>query len=86
MQTLREKGFEPSVRYQPAQGRPPGTVISQNPAQNSARPAGSTVTIIVAETPSPTPTPTPTPTEEPDPDPEPTGSGSPSPTFTFPGG
>ena len=64
---IREAGFEPDVRTDPASTEPQGTVVDQIPAAGETPNAGSTVTIFVSAfvEPTETPTPTPTPTETP---------------------
>jgi serine/threonine-protein kinase len=67
-------GIEPRDSLEPV-----GKVIDQRPI-NSLAPRGSTVVIVVAQTPaSPSPTPTPTDTPTPLPSEEPTPSPEPSP-------
>ena len=68
--TLREAGFTVIVATEITDGKPEGTVIDQNPAQNTEQRPGSAVRIIVAKEPEPTVSPTPdTPTESPTPTP-----------------
>ncbi|TQS41433.1 Stk1 family PASTA domain-containing Ser/Thr kinase [Cryptosporangium phraense] len=50
--TLKAKGFQVSVRNQPSDSQPAGTVISQTPSQNSKRSPNSTITITVSSGPS----------------------------------
>ena len=49
--TLASLHLRPSVRYVPAPGTTPGTVVGQNPAADHPAPVGSTVALSVAETP-----------------------------------
>ena len=62
-QILNGQGFQVTINVDPAppgQPVPPGTVWSQNPAANTAKPSGSTVQIFVQPQASPSPTVTPT--------------------------
>jgi len=62
-QILIGQGFQVTINVDPAppgQPVPPGTVWSQNPAANTAKPSGSTVQIFVQPQASPSPTVTPT--------------------------
>lgn len=65
-QKLRGAGFVPVVETQVTPNDAPGTVIEQDPAQNTTHPQNTRVTITVAKAPqvttSPTPTESPTPT------------------------
>jgi len=72
-QKIIDAGFTFVVRTQVTSSKAPGTVIQQDPEQNSLRAAGTRVTITVAKAPAPSPTPSPT-------EPSPTPSESEKPT------
>ncbi|GAA4116256.1 Stk1 family PASTA domain-containing Ser/Thr kinase [Knoellia locipacati] len=80
-------GLKPKTTYRQTDQAKEGTVIAQDPDEGELVPAGSEVTIRVAQKlppkPSPTPTPTPSPTASPSPSVTPTGV--PLPTITPPG-
>ncbi|MFI5959552.1 Stk1 family PASTA domain-containing Ser/Thr kinase [Cryptosporangium sp. NPDC051539] len=63
--TLKGKGFNVSVRNQPSDDQPAGTVISQTPGQGSKRSPNSTITITVSTGPSNSPSPSDDPGESP---------------------
>jgi beta-lactam-binding protein with PASTA domain len=78
-QILNGQGFQVTINVDPAppgQPVPPGTVWSQNPAANTAKPSGSTVQIFVQ--PQASPSPSATPTNSPTTSPTPTNSASPT--------
>jgi eukaryotic-like serine/threonine-protein kinase len=67
-QILNGQGFQVTINVDPAppgQPVPPGTVWSQNPAANTAKPAGSTVQIFVQPQATTSPSPSTTPTSSP---------------------
>ena len=88
-QILNGQGFQVTINVDPAppgQPVPPGTVWSQNPAGNTAKPSGSTVQIFVEPQPTTSPTPTATPTSSPTTSATPTTSPTPTTTTSSPGG
>ena len=88
-QILNGQGFQVTINVDPAppgQPVPPGTVWSQNPAANTAKPSGSTVQIFVEPQPTTSPTPTATPTSSPTTSATPTTSPTPTTTTSSPGG
>jgi beta-lactam-binding protein with PASTA domain len=46
---LKAKGFSVTVSNVNGNGQPTGTVVDQDPAAYSSKPAGTTVTIFVAQ-------------------------------------
>jgi beta-lactam-binding protein with PASTA domain len=79
-EAIRDAGFVPEVRDDPASTEPNGTVTDQFPRDGVAA-EGSTVIVFVSTFVEPTPTPTPTPT----PSPLPTQPPTPLPTRVSPG-
>jgi len=85
-QILNGQGFQVTINVDPApagQPVPPGTVWSQNPAANTAKPSGSTVQIFVQ--PQASPSPTATPTSSPTTSQTPTNTASPTASTSSPG-
>jgi serine/threonine-protein kinase len=85
-QILNGQGFQVTINVDPAppgQPVPPGTVWSQNPAANTAKPSGSTVQIFVQ--PQASPSPTATPTSSPTTSQTPTDTASPTTSTSSPG-
>jgi len=88
-QILNGQGFQVTINVDPAppgQPVPPGTVWSQNPAGNTAKPSGSTVQIFVEPQPTTSPSPTATPTSSPTTSATPTTSPTPTTGTSSPGG
>jgi serine/threonine-protein kinase len=84
-QILNGQGFQVTINVDPAppgQPVPPGTVWSQNPAANTAKPSGSTVQIFVQPQPSPSPSAS---TTSPTTSPTPTDTASPTTSTSSPG-
>ena len=80
VEELRKAGFRVRVQRE-IRPEPAGTVVRTNPPGNAKAPAGSEVTIVVAEA-EPSPEPSPEPTSEPIPTEPPPPTSEPSPTPT----
>jgi serine/threonine-protein kinase len=75
---LQEAGFTVAIELRDDAGEP-GRVLDQDPVGALAG-RGSTVRIVVSQTPPPPPPPSPSPSPSPEPTPEPTPTPSPTPT------